>query len=260
MSDPFGYAGRRVIVSGCASGIGRATALSLVELGAEVHGLDVREGDVPLRSFRRTDLREPAAIEAAVAGIDGDLDALFNCAGIPPGGDPLDVMKVNFIGARRLAELASARMPAGGAIANVGSTGGAGWRAHLPELLELAETGSAAAAGAWCEARPQLVAEGYRFSKAAIQVWTLLSATRLIGRGVRVNCTIPGSVQTPMLVEIEKTTPSAVIDAIAQPAGRRCTPQEQAAALLFLNSPAASYVNGVALPVDGGFTASRLIG
>ena len=70
---------------------------------------------------------------------------------------------------------------------------------------------------------------------------------------------MPGAVQTPMLEEIEKTTPSAAIDVIAQPIGRRSSADEQAAALLFLGSPQASYINGAALPVDGGFMSAMAV-
>jgi NAD(P)-dependent dehydrogenase (short-subunit alcohol dehydrogenase family) len=79
-----------------------------------------------------------------------------------------------------------------------------------------------------------------------------------IARGVRLNCTSPGSVQTPMLEEIEKVVPSDRIDVVSQPIGRRSAPEEQAWVLLMLNSPRASYINGVDLPVDGGFIASRI--
>jgi NAD(P)-dependent dehydrogenase (short-subunit alcohol dehydrogenase family) len=82
------------------------------------------------------------------------------------------------------------------------------------------------------------------------------AASRLIGQGLRINATSPGAVQTPMLAEIEKTTPGAAIDAIAEQVGRRSTPEEQAGPLLMLNAAGASYVNGVVLPVDGGFAAA----
>jgi NAD(P)-dependent dehydrogenase (short-subunit alcohol dehydrogenase family) len=62
------YKNRRVIVSGCFSGIGRATAKLLLELGADVHGLDLQHSDLQLRSFNAVDLREPASIDAAPRG------------------------------------------------------------------------------------------------------------------------------------------------------------------------------------------------
>ena len=91
-------------------------------------------------------------------------------------------------------------------------------------------------------------------------VWTLFTSSRLIKRGIRVNCTAPGAVQTPMLEEIEKVTPTAVIDGITQPIGRRSKPEDQAYPLLLLNSDAAAYINGVVLVADGGFMGARVTG
>ena len=64
----FFPADKRVIVSGCFSGMGEATARKLLDLGAEVHGLDYKESALPLASFTQVDLRETASVEAAVAG------------------------------------------------------------------------------------------------------------------------------------------------------------------------------------------------
>lgn len=253
MSDWLGYRNKRVIVTGCYSGIGHAAARQLAELGAEVHGLDWKPCDLPLGSFTHVDLRDPRGIEAAATCLTGPFDVLFNCAGMPPGGPPLDVMKANFLGPRLLTERLLPQLRDGGAIVNVSSNGGMGWRGHLGGLLELDSVSSFEAGAQWCETHGDLVAEGYRCSKEAIIVWTFASAARNIARGIRTNCTMPGAVQTPMLEEIEKTTPSAAIDVIAQPIGRRSSADEQAAALLFLGSPQASYINGAALPVDGGF-------
>ncbi len=259
-NDWLQYSGKRVIVSGCHSGIGHATARQLAELGAEVHGLDWKPCDLALDSFKQVDLRDAKAIDMFVAGLNGCFDALFNCAGIPPGGPPLDVMKVNYLGTRQLTDGIVPLLGEGSAIVNVASTGGMRWRDHLGELLALVESRAFDDGERWCAANEGAVAEGYRFSKEAMIVWTLASATTLIERGIRVNCTLPGAVQTPMLVEIERTTPTAVIDVVAQPIGRRSSADEQATALLFLNSPVASYINGAVLPVDGGFMSAMALG
>jgi NAD(P)-dependent dehydrogenase (short-subunit alcohol dehydrogenase family) len=259
MSELFDYRDKRVIVSGCFSGIGRATAKLLLDLGAQVHGLDLRANDLDLHSFTQLDLKEPTSIDAAVKRMGGRVDALFNCAGIPPGRPPLEVMKVNFIGIRNLTEQVVPLMTAGGAIVTVASNGGAGWARRISTLMQLVTSNSDAAAVRWCEQNPEIVSEGYRFSKEAIIVWTLLMSSQLIKRGIRINCTSPGAVQTPMLEEIEKVTPTAVIDTIAEPFGRRSQPQEQAYPLVLLNSGAASYINGVVLAVDGGFSAAQII-
>jgi len=102
--DFLGYENKRVIVSGCFSGMGEATARQLLDLGAEVHGLDFKESSLELASFTQVDLRDPATIDAAVAGIGGKVDALFNCAGLPQTAPPMDVMKVNYAGTRYLTE------------------------------------------------------------------------------------------------------------------------------------------------------------
>jgi NAD(P)-dependent dehydrogenase (short-subunit alcohol dehydrogenase family) len=101
--DVLGYTGKRVIVTGAASGIGAATTTLLVELGAEVHTLDLRKPDVAgLASFTECDLREPQQIDAAVDRIGSVVNMLFNCAGVSDSDPPLDVILVNFCGLRHL--------------------------------------------------------------------------------------------------------------------------------------------------------------
>ena len=260
VSGALGYANKHVVVTGCSSGIGRSTARLLLELGANVHGFDIIPTDLPLQRFTSIDLRNLHSIEAAAREVASRVDALFNCAGVPPGPQPLDVMKVNFLGTRRLTELLAPAIPAGGAIANVASNGGLGWSAHLVDLRALIETDSFEAGVRWIEDKAELPTHAYAFSKEAIIVWTIASAIESIKRGVRVNCTNPGAVQTPMLDEIEKSTPTAVIDAMAEQIGRRSNPDEQAWPLLFLNSGLASYLNGAVLPVDGGYMAAHMLG
>ena len=104
MGEFASYKNKRVVVSGCFSGMGEATARLLVELGAEVHGLDFKDSQLKLASFKRIDLRDPASIDAVAQSIGGKVDALFNCAGLPQTAGPLDVMKVNFAGTRLLTE------------------------------------------------------------------------------------------------------------------------------------------------------------
>ena len=255
MTDFLGYKNKRVVVSGCFSGMGEATARELVKLGAQVHGLDYKRSNLDLASFRQVDLRDPASIDAAVAAVGGKVDALFNCAGLPQTSPPLDVMKVNYAGTRRLTERVLSLMSAGGAIANVASTAGLGWSRRVPVTMQLLEIDTYEGAVKWCEANMETVREGYSFSKEAMILWTMRSSFFLIKRGIRINCTLPGPTQTPMMAEFESATASAVLDAAMQPINRRSTPQEQANALVFLNSDVASYVNGVAFPVDGGFLA-----
>jgi len=253
MSDFLGYKGKRVVVSGCFSGMGAATAKYLVELGAEVHGLDYKTPDAKFASFTQTDLRDPTSIDAAVAGISGTVDALFNCAGLPQTAPPLDVMKVNFLGTRHLTEKVLTKMKEGGAIASISSTGGMGWSRRIPTLMQLVATPNFEAGLQWCEANMETVAEGYSFSKEAVIVWTMFRAAQTIKQGIRMNCTLPGPTQTPMMKEFQSATPPEVFKAVMQPIDRYSTPEEQAGPLVLLNSAVTTYLNGVVLPVDGGF-------
>jgi len=260
MSDLVNYKNKRVIVSGCFSGMGEATARQLVGLGAEVHGVDFKESKLDLASFNLIDLRDPASIEATVSKIGGKVDALFNCAGLPQTAGPLDVMKVNFLGTRKMTETVLPLMSEGGAIACIASTAAMGWSRRLPTIMELVTTPTYQDGVTWCEGHMDTVAEGYSFSKEAITVWTMFTAAQLIKKGVRLNCTLPGPTQTPMMSSFESATPVTVIDAAAQPINRRATPDEQAGPLIFLNSDAASYINGHAFAVDGGFMGALATG
>jgi NAD(P)-dependent dehydrogenase (short-subunit alcohol dehydrogenase family) len=241
--------------------MGEATARLLLELGAEVHGLDYKDCALPLASFTRADLRDPASIDAAVDGLKGEFDVLFNCAGVPSTFAPIDIFKVNYIGPRRLTDRLLPRIKDGGAIACIASTAAFAWARDIALVSEVIAKTSYEDAVAWAEAQ---LAEGgkdaYTLSKATVIVWTLQSAATLIKRGVRVNCILPGPTATPFMEQQSTITPDAAIDAFTQPINRRSSPEEQARPLVFLASDAASYINGVALPVDGGFTGAVATG
>lgn len=262
MSDVLGYKGKRVIVSGCFSGMGEATAKLLLSLGAEVHGFDFKDVDLPLASFNKVDLRDPATIEAGVAAVGGKIDALFNCAGLPGGGGfpPLDTMKVNFLGTRHLTEQVVPLMGDKGAIISIASTGGLGWSRRIPVHMQLLQTQGFQAGLEWCETNLDQVAEGYAFSKEAVIVWTQFMGAHLIKKGIRINCSLPSPTQTPMMATFHATSGKEVVDAAAEPLGRYTTPEEQAGPLVLINSDLAGVVNGIVLPVDGGFMGGLATG
>jgi NAD(P)-dependent dehydrogenase (short-subunit alcohol dehydrogenase family) len=246
-----------VLVSGCFSGMGRATAELLLELGAEVHGLDYQQSDLPLASFCQVDLRSPKSIENATAGLTGRIDVLFNCAGLGPTFSPIDIMKVNFIGTRYLTERVLPRMSDGSAIGSIASTAAMGWSRRIPVHTQLLAPADFDTGVRWSQEQAETVGEGYTFSKEAIVVWTMIIAQQLIGRGIRANCVLPGLTQTPMLDnQIAVKTSRQVLDDVIKPIGRAARPEEQAFPLVMICSSAASYINGAALNVDGGRLAA----
>jgi NAD(P)-dependent dehydrogenase (short-subunit alcohol dehydrogenase family) len=256
----WNYQGKRVVVSGCFSGMGEAAARELVALGAEVHGLDYKDSTLNLASFTRIDLRDAGSIDAAAQKIGGRIDALFNCAGVPHTFDRLDVMKVNIFGTKRLTEKLLPYMGAGSAISSISSLAGLGWSRHMPLHQELLGIDGFDQGVAWTEANWGRIPDAYGISKEAVIVWTMLSAVPLIQKGIRINCIMPGPTQTPMMNEFETAFSKDVLEASTFPINRRSKAVEQATPLIFLNSDEASYVNGAALPVDGGYLAATVTG
>lgn len=260
MDNAFSYAGKRALVVGCYSGMGAATVEIVQSLGGEVHGVDYKEPDSPLASFTACDLREEAQIDAMLDAVGGDWNAVFYCAGLPQTHPPLDVMKVNFVAMRKVVDALLERIPAGGAAAIISSNAGLQFMNHMAEITELIDTPDVDAANAWCAERPELINEGYTFSKEAIIVYTMRRAIEVVGRGIRVNCISPGPTATPMMPEFEAAAGKEIIDAFLGPMERRATPAEMGWPLAFLNSDAASFITGLNLLVDAGFVAGTMTG
>ena len=258
------YDGRRVVVTGCASGIGEHVARQLTELGAEVVGLDIRareerdsEGQpaLQLREFHEVNLADPASIDQAAASIGGQVDALFNVAGVSSGiKDPLRVVTINFLGTRQLTEALVPTMPPGSAIANVSSLAASAYRENSGVTAALLDTVTMAEGVEWCQRNPEALADGggYRLSKEAIILYGLANVAVLGAKGIRINCTAPGVTDTPILDQLRSAYGQEFLDAFRTPLGRVSEPSEQAAVLVFLNSKAASYITGQVIGVDGG--------
>ncbi|MFJ5259939.1 SDR family NAD(P)-dependent oxidoreductase [Streptomyces sp. NPDC088387] len=246
MSD---FEGLRALVTGGASGIGRATAELLAERGAQVAVLDLDPSGVekPLAGHR-ADVTDDAsvreAVAAAVAGLGG-LDILINNAGIGAQGtvetnDDAEwhrVFDVNVLGMVRAA------------------------RACLPHLREsshaaIVNTCSIAATAGL----PQRAL--YSASKGAVYSLTLAMAADHVREGIRVNCVNPGTVDTPWVGRLldSAADPTAERSALEarQPTGRLVSAAEVANAVAYLASPLSGATTGTSLAVDGGMQGLRL--
>lgn len=259
-SDILGYRGKRVVVMGCFSGTGEACARALVDLGAEVHGADIKPSPVNLASFTEVDLKSPEAIAAGIAGIGGKIDGVFNVSGLPQTFPGEDVVTVNFLGIRAWTEGWIPHLNPGAAIVTVSSLAGMNWLARQPLLREFMAITDFAEARRWYNDRASDLGDPYSLSKEAINTWTQVSAPDLIGRDIRINCTMPSPIDTPMLGEFRKIAGDAVLGAFAKAKGRYSTPEEQALPLILLNSDAARFISGVCLPVDAGLAGGLATG
>jgi NAD(P)-dependent dehydrogenase (short-subunit alcohol dehydrogenase family) len=258
-AGPGRVAGKAALVTGAASGIGRATAILLARHGARVAVADLDDpgssatveaitsagGTTFAQHLDVTSEADwQAATDAVVAGW-GRLDVLVNCAGIsvaaPVADTTLDewrrVLAVNldgvFLGTR--AALRAMRATRRGSIVNVASVSG-------------------------LKASPG--ASAYCASKAAVLHFTRTAALECANQGdnVRVNCVAPGAVKTPMWSKMPfwadvAAGPAWNAPPDAAPLKRFAEPEEVARAILFLASDESSYVTGAALVIDGGYSA-----
>ena len=129
-----------ILLTGGASGVGAATVRQLLDRGHRLTSLDVKQAGNDGVDERLCDLSDPAAIDAAVAGLDGPYDALLNIAGVPGTVGADLTMQVNFFGLRHLTERLWDRLADGASIVNVASIAGNNWRkrrGYLGELLAI---------------------------------------------------------------------------------------------------------------------------
>lgn len=254
MSNPtYDFENQVALVTGAASGMGLATARAFAEAGASVVLADI-DADAAERAAKElttaghqaigvacdvTDEQQAAAmVERAVATF-GRLDMAFNNAGIQaPPSDASDETAENFdrvnavnlrgIWTAQKHELRQMRTQGGGAIVNCSSLGGL---VGLPERA------------------------AYHASKHGVIGLTKSAAVEYAPRGIRINAVCPGIIDTPMVSDMLEGQAEAMAEIMKQqPIGRLGHAEEIAAAVLWLCSPAASFVLGVGLPVDGGYT------
>jgi NAD(P)-dependent dehydrogenase (short-subunit alcohol dehydrogenase family) len=260
MREQFGYEGKTVVVTGCASGIGAQVAVGAAELGARVIGMDRNEPTADGVRFVRVDLRARDSVVSAVESLPDKLDALFNCAGVSDGsGLGADgVFTINFVAMRELTEQLIPRLIRGAAVASVASLGALNYRENWDRVREVLGRDSWDALIAWVADNADYLVPGrtYAFSKECVIGYTIMQAARFASAGVRINTIAPSPTATPFLDDTKKMKGSEeFLAAFPHLLGRAASAQEQAGPLLFLNSSAASYLTGQVLWTDGGYTA-----
>lgn len=238
------FAGKAALVTGAASGIGLATAKRLGSEGARVliADLDLEKGETAAEETKRAgspeafaavcNVAEEAAVESAVAAAIerfGKIDIVVNNAGVMvfkpiaqhTGEDFLRILNVDLLGAFYFTKQAFLKMKNGGVIVNVSSV-------HAVETTPLVAS--------------------YAAAKAALVSLTRSAALEGKSKGIRVNAILPGAVDTPMLWE-NPNIKSGVETINLTDVGK---PEDIAAAIAYLASDDAKFVDGAAMRVDGG--------
>lgn len=236
------YAGKRVLVSGGTSGIGAAVSRAFLLVGAQVtatgvarHELDALAGDEDFTSasLRILDVRDEQAIDGLLSGLDG-LDILVNCAGIIRRGEELDlavfeqVVDVNLNGTMRMCAAARPLLTA-----------------NASSIVNLASMLSFFGGG---------LVPAYSASKGGIAQLTKSLAIAFAPDGIRVNAVAPGWIATPLTKPLRDDPGRAEPILARTPLKRWGLPGDVANAVLYLCSPAASFVTGATLVVDGGYS------
>ncbi|MGD0723121.1 MAG: coniferyl-alcohol dehydrogenase [Roseiarcus sp.] len=250
--------GKTIVVTGVSSGIGARVGGLALALGADVVGLDIKPPAAPIGAFVPIDIGSPSAAAAVVAKLPRRIDALCNVAGVSGISGAERALAVNFYGLRALTEALAPRLREGGAVVNIASIAGYGWRAELERAKAFVAAPGFPDIGALLARHEVADAEGYPLSKELLLLWTLRAAHQPLfkDRGIRVNAVSPGPVTTPILGEFRAIFGDPRVDEDIARVGRAGSAADIAPAVAFLCSDGARWINGANLPVDGGLEAS----
>jgi Tropinone reductase 1 len=244
MSERWRLDGYEALVSGGAAGIGRAVTEEFLALGATVISADLHSGpSLPGLTQIECDLSTEAGRQGLVAQLPAQLDALVNNAGINLRKYTKDysfeeyrrILSLNLDGVWDLTRLCHARLAAAGAQRPSGAS-----IVNIASIAGLQSVGSGSA---------------YSATKAAVAHLARYWAVEWARDNIRVNAIAPGWTKTPLTAKIQASQGATRVIAEKTPLGRLAEAREIAAAVAFACLPAASYLSGAVIPVDGAMSA-----
>ena len=265
----FGLEGKSVVVTGAGSGMGKAAARLLAELGANVHA-SVRRHPLDFEVAREipSELGTKDGLDAFIAELPSEVDALFVCHGISNAvgmTNGLEVQLTNFLSFRYLTEALLPRMSEGASVTFISSNGGWEWRERAVACMELIGAGGWDESLAWYEAHPDLTNDGYVFAKQCqnVYVHAKVHDPEFVARHVRINAIAPGLTRTGLTDDFNRslTGDAAFGQSVLEDMylstwdGRWATPEEMGYPMVVLGSRLCSYVSGQVLYIDWGSAA-----
>lgn len=240
------FDGKTALVTAAAQGIGRASALAFAEAGAKVYATDINEAalkeieGVSGIITRKLNVLDEAEVKAAVAEI-GQVDILFNCAGVVHGGSILEMKDEDLDFAVNLNVKAMIRTI----------------RAVLPGMLERKDGSIVNMASVASSVKGVPNRFAYGVTKAAVIGLTKAVAADYVAKGIRCNAICPGTVETPSLLQRLRDTgdfDKAYAEFTARQAmGRFGRVEELAALAVYLASDESAFTTGTINVIDGGW-------
>lgn len=241
-------AGKTVLITAAAAGIGRATALMCAREGAKVWAADLDaaalatlKAEAPAIETVPLDVRDQAQIDAAFARV-GACDVLVNAVGVVPNGSVLEMSAEDYTRAWEINVVSMIRMA----------------QAALPGMIERGAGSIVNVASVASSITGVANRSAYGTTKAAVIGLSKSIAADFVSRGVRCNTVCPGTVDTPSLQARIAAQPDPEVAMVKfkarQPMNRLGRAEEVASAIVFLASDEAAFITGQNIVIDGGWT------
>lgn len=284
LRELFGYQGKNVLVTGAFSGMGKAAAELLHELGANVYAVCRRNGrhsqlDFPVKKIIYADLAEKEDLNALIEALPDQLYAVFFCHGIAlnsqgtsyfEGSNAMEVMKVNLLSTVYLIRHMLDKVEDAGSIQIIASSGGYNWKENSENCQALLDEESYENMLEWCDAHHDAIASAYVFSKECLNFYVSANAFHplFIDRKIRINCLNPGNTDTGLKEDFARYTSvrqdaaeglDMIEEIFIRPwNGYWASPEQMGYPLVCMGSKMFSYISGQTIYADYGISNTWL--